>query len=96
MNALAPLSLCDADGLFLVERVTLHKVSPNLGFATVRLPQVCLKNLRVEAAPNGAITVKSPTYKDSQGRTWAHYDLQPDCRALVQHEVARLWARGCT
>ncbi len=93
MNAVTP-ALCDADGVFLIERVTLHKVTPSLGFATVRLPQVCLKNLRVQVGPDGVLTVKPPENKDAQGRTWAHYDLQPACRALVEAEIARLWARG--
>ncbi len=95
VSSMAPLTVVDGDGVVIeLERVSLRRVTPTLAFATVRLPQVCLKNLRVEAGPNGAITVKPPTHKDNLGRTWAHYDLQPETKAAVEVELARLWEKS--
>lgn len=77
-----------------VERVRLHRVSPTLGFAEVRLPWVNLHNMRVEERPDGRLTIKPPERQDGQGRCWPVYALQPGCRASIEAEIAVLWARS--
>jgi hypothetical protein len=57
----------------VVEFVRLRRVSPTLGFATVRLPGVLLNDLRVEQRDTGALTIQPPRRKDRHGRVWQHY-----------------------
>ncbi len=95
VSSMAPLTVIDGDGVLIeLERVTLRRVSPTLAFASVRLREVHLKNLRVHVGPNGALTVTPPESRDNLGRTWPHYDLQPEPKAAVEVELTRLWDRA--
>ena len=77
-----------------IERVRLHRVSPTLGFAEVRLPSVNLHGLRIEEGSDGRLTIKPPERQDARGRTWPVYALQPETREAIEREVACLWARS--
>jgi hypothetical protein len=76
----------------VVEFVRLRRVSPTLGFATVRLPGVLLNDLRVEQRESGALTIQPPRRKDRHGRVWQHFALQPGLREAVEREIGALWA----
>ena len=75
----------------VVERVCLHKVSRHLGFASVWLPGVHLRGLRVEER-DGRLLVSPPeTLERRNGRRWAVYALQPSLRELVEAAIAVQW-----
>ena len=80
--------------MIAAERISLRRVSPTLGFADVRLAAVHLRGLRVEQTPSGRITVKPPEQRDSQGRAWPLYALQPGTREQVEAELCAMWARS--
>jgi len=77
-----------------IERVRLHRVSPRLGFAEIRLPEVNLAGLKVEQSPDGRLTITPPSRQDAQGRQWPAYSLQPEARAAIEAEITRLWGRA--
>lgn len=77
-----------------VERVRLHRISPTLGFAEVRLPWVNLTGLKIEERPDGRLMITPPTRQDGRGRVWNVYSLQPGAREAIEREVACLWARS--
>jgi hypothetical protein len=76
----------------VAEFIRLRRVSPTLGFASVRLPGVLLNDLRVEQHETGALTIQPPQRKDRHGRLWQHYTLQPGTREAVEREIGALWA----
>ncbi len=76
-----------------VERVTLRRVTRQLGFATVRLAGVNLMGLRVEERDN-RLTLQVPETVDGQGRRWPVYALQPGARAAVEAAVAVQWGKS--
>jgi len=88
------MTLVDEDGVVVLERITLRRVSPTLGYASIRLPHVNLSGLKVEATPGGHLTITPPGRLDSMGRFWPNYSLQPECAAAVKAEIATLWARS--
>ncbi len=78
----------------LVERVSLRRVSPGLGFVDVRLPAVHLCSLRVEQQRDGTLAITPPTQADRNGRPWPLYALQPGTREAVEAAVRDVWARS--
>jgi hypothetical protein len=74
----------------IAEFIRLRRVSPTLGFATVRLPGALLIDLRVEQQETGALTIQPPQRKDRHGRLWQHY--APGTREAVECEIGALWA----
>lgn len=79
---------------YTVERVRLRRVSPQLGFAEIRLPWVNLAGLKVEQSPDGRLKLTPPSRQDGQGRNWPSYSLQPEARAAIEAEIAVLWAKA--
>ena len=77
----------------VVERVTLRRVTPQLGFAAVRLAGVNLTGLRVEER-DGHLLLTAPETVDGQGRRWPVYALQPGAREAVEAAVAVQWCRS--
>ena len=77
-----------------VERVSLRRVTPTLGFADVRLAQVNLRSMRVEVQADGRLTVTPPEQKGKDGRSWPLYALQPGTREAVEREIAAVWERS--
>ena len=76
----------------VAEFIRLRRVTPTLGFATVRLPGVLLNDLRIEQRETGALIIQPPQRTDQHGRTWQHYALQPGTREAVEREIGALWA----
>lgn len=75
-----------------IERVTLHRVTPTLGFATVRIAGVNLMGLRVEQR-DGRLIVQTPETSDRKGGRWPVYALQPGLREAVEAELAIQWGK---
>lgn len=84
----------DDDGVVVLERVLLRRVTTTLAYASVRLPYVHLSGLKVEATPGGHLTITPPGRLDSVGRFWPNYSIQPECKVAVEAEIARMWARS--
>ena len=76
----------------LIERVTLRRVTPTLGFASVRLTGVNLMGLRVEER-DGRLIVQPPETADAKGGRWPVYALQPETREAVEAALAIQWSR---
>ncbi len=76
-----------------VERIRLHRVSPSLVFADVRIPGVHLHRLKCERKTGGDLKISAPTRTDGTGRTWPCYSLQPGVREAVQAAVLTAWDR---
>lgn len=77
-----------------IERIRLHRVSARLAYAEIRLPLVNLSGLKVEQSPDGRLKLTPPCRPDAQGRQWPSYSLQPEARAAIEAEIARLWSRA--
>ena len=77
----------------LVERVSLRRISPVLGFADVRLEQVNLRSMRVEMRPDGRLTITPPQQQGRDGRSWPLYALQPGVREAIEQAIAVVWER---
>lgn len=78
----------------VIERISFRRVAPGLGFADVRLPDVNLRDLKVERTGNGALRITPPARTDDLGRKWPCYALQPGTREAVEAEIATLWAQS--
>lgn len=77
-----------------IELVQLHRVSPALGFAAVRLPGVLLSGLRVELRRDGSLSVSAPVRTDRNGRPWPIYSIQPGWREAVEAAIGNLWGNA--
>lgn len=77
-----------------IERVKLRRVSPQLGYAEIRLREVNLTGLRIEQSPDGRLSFTPPSRQDAQGRVWPCYSLQPEARAAIEAEISALWGRS--
>ncbi len=77
-----------------VERISLRRASPTLGFADVRLSEVNLRSMRVERRPDGRLTITPPQQQDRNGRSWPLYALQPGTREAVEREISLAWERS--
>ena len=76
-----------------VERVTLHRVTRDLGFAVVRIAGMNLMGLRVEER-DSRLTLTPPETVDGQERRWPVYALQPGLHEVVEAAVAVQWGRS--
>lgn len=86
----APYSLTPT---FPVERMTLLRVTRQLGFTTVRLAAVDLMGLCVEER-EGSLIPQVPETVDRQGRRWPVYALQPSACEAVEAAVAVQWVQS--
>lgn len=77
---------------FQIERVSLRRVSPMLGFAAIRVSGANLSGMRVEELPDGRLCCTAPTNSGRDERSWPNWALQPGWREGVEREVACLWA----
>jgi hypothetical protein len=78
----------------VIERITLRRITPRLGFADVRLTHVHLCDLRVEQRGTGGLQISPPVRTDGKGRRWPCYALQPGTREAIEAEIAVLWERA--
>jgi hypothetical protein len=78
-----------------IERVTLRIVSPNFGFASIRLPGVLLSGIEARRDGFGRVTLTCPSKPDRTGQPRSLFTLQPGTAEAAAEAVAEAWANAC-
>lgn len=74
-----------------VERISLRRISRLTGFCDVRLPDVHLRNLKIEECAGGRLSVSPPMIPCGGGRTMPAFAVQPGAREAIEAAVAAAW-----
>jgi hypothetical protein len=77
-----------------VELCRIRRVSPTLGFASVRLPGVLLNSLQIQVQYDGGLRISPPSTADRNGVPWPCYSLQPGTKEIVEMAIAAVWAQA--